>query len=215
MSKSAAIVGATGLVGSFLLEQLLADERYEKVWVYARSESTREHEKLQWITGDLTKDSTFGTGISAEDVFCAIGTTQAKAPDLTHYKNVDYGIPLRTATYGLKGQMKRMLVVSALGANAKSKMFYPRIKGQMEEALQTMAIPQLHIFRPSFILGPRQEFRLGENIGKFLVIALKPLVPKKYRGLEAEHIAMAMIKAANEPGHSVVLETQDIAKLSQ
>jgi len=210
MKKTAAVIGATGLVGHFLVDQLLADDRYEKVVVYARSKPNKEHSKLEWKVGDLLKDSTFGQGIEAQDVFCAIGTTRAKTSDLASYKNIDYGIPLRTAEMGLKGKMQCYLVVSSMGADATSGVFYTRTKGQMENALQKMAIPKLHIFRPSFILGPREEFRLGEAVGKFLIKALRPIVPKKYRGVQASSIASAMLKAANSLDAPTIVESAEI-----
>jgi uncharacterized protein YbjT (DUF2867 family) len=212
MKKTAAVVGATGLIGRFLVDELLADNRYEKVVVYARSSAKREHPKLEWQVGDLFNDSTFGQGIDAHDIFCAIGTTRAKTSDLATYKNIDLGIPVRTAEMGLKGQMTTYSVVSSIGANADSGAFYTRIKGQMEKALLKMPIPNLYIFRPSFILGPREEFRFGEEVAKFFAKALKPVIPKKYRGIEAEVIAKAMIKAANSLDAPQILESHEIEK---
>jgi uncharacterized protein YbjT (DUF2867 family) len=215
MTKSAALIGATGLVGQNLLSQLLQDKRYQKVWVYARSEPDNKHPKLVWKQGDLLSEALFEAGIPAEDVFCAIGTTRAKTPDLEKYRAIDYGIPVRAAQMGLKGKMRSFLVVSSLGANAQSSFFYPRLKGEMEQALLAMQIPKLHLFRPSFILGERKETRWGENIGKALFAFLAPIIPSRYRGLSAEKIAKAMVCAANQSSAPQVLETKAIKRLSE
>lgn len=214
MNKTAAILGATGLVGNEILKRLLADDRYAKVIVYSRRELELSHAKLKVIVGDLTDEKTFAPAIEADEIFCAIGTTQAKTPDLASYKNIDYGIPVSAANYGIKGGLKRFLVVSSLGAKASSKMFYPRIKGMMEESLLKKAIPQLYIFRPSFILGDRDERRIGEGIAKFLVKALRPIIPRNYRGVEASEIAQAMINAANSKRSETIIQSKEIKALA-
>ena len=108
-----------------------------------------------------------------------------------------------------------MLVVSSLGAKASSKMFYPRIKGMMEDSLRKKAIPQLYIFRPSFILGDRNERRIGEGIAKFFVKALRPIIPRNYRGVEASEIAQAMINTANGQRSETIIQSKEIKALAK
>lgn len=214
MKKTAAIIGATGLVGNEIVKLLLNDQRYEKVIVYSRRALDHTHEKLEVILGDLTQEITFAPAIKASEIYCAIGTTQAKTPDMTAYKNIDYGIPLSAADYGIKGGLKRFMVVSSLGANADSKMFYPRIKGMMEDSLRKKAIPQLYIFRPSFIMGNRNERRIGEEVAKFLVKALRPIIPRNYRGVEAKDIARAMVNTANSKREQSIINSKEIKGLA-
>lgn len=214
MNKKAAILGATGLIGSELLPLLLEDENYDEVWVYTRKPLKSDHPKLKQIIGDLLEEGAFD-GLAVEDVFCCIGTTQAKTPDLSDYKNIDYGIPLRAAKAGVKGGMHQFLVVSSLGANAESKTFYLKVKGQMEQGLRKMAIPKLYIFRPSLLLGKREEFRMMERIGQVAVNLFRWAIPAKYKGIKAARVARAMHEVANSLSEQVVYESDDILKLTQ
>lgn len=210
MSKVAAIVGSTGLVGGYLLEYLLKSDEYEKVISYSRKPLTIEHPKLEMVLCDLLDEEAFTQPILAEDLFCCIGTTQAKTPDLSVYKNIDYGIPVRMAQAGFEGKMRSFLVLSSMGANDQSKIFYSRIKGQMEKTLMSMPIPRLHIFRPSLILGKRNEQRIGEIIGKFFMTTFGWLIPPKYRAIQAATIAKAMWAVANSESKKVLLESSEI-----
>lgn len=213
MKRKACILGATGLVGSELLQLLLSDESYDEVFVYTRKSLNISHPRLTEKVGNLLKEDFFKDPIRAEHVFCCIGTTQSKTPDVSDYKQVDFGIPVHSAHAGLAGDMKKFLVVSSLGANADSKMFYPRVKGQMEDALRKMDIPHLHIFRPSMLLGKRDEFRFGEAFGKVVMKVLGFLIPSKYKGIEASDVAKAMHKVANLDIAKDVYESNEIKKI--
>lgn len=209
MGRTAAILGGTGLVGQHLLDHLLESANYDEVLSFSRKSLGRQHPKLTQKTGDLLSDDFFGDAIVADDIFCAIGTTQSKTPDLTTYRNIDYGIPVRAATLGLKGGMRRFLVVSSMGANSASKMFYPKVKGQMEEALEAMQIPHLRILRPSIIAGKRSEFRLGESAAHLGMKLLDPLLPQKYRRIHAKKIAKAMMLLAQMDDNAEVYWESD------
>lgn len=213
MEGRACILGATGLIGSNLLELLLSDNRYTEVMVYTRKPTGIEHPKLAEKVGDLLDEDFFKDPIFAEHIFCCIGTTQSKTPDMSVYKQIDFGIPVNSAHAGLRGGMKKFLVVSSLGANASSKMFYPRIKGQMEETLQKMDIPGLHIFRPSMLLGKREETRFGETVGRAFVKFFSPLIPSRYKGVEAGDVARAMLKVATADTGKGVYESDEIRKM--
>lgn len=213
MTRSAAIVGATGLVGGELLSLLLEDEMYDKVLVYTRKSTALQHPKMEEKVGDLLDDDFFGDAIIADDIFCAIGTTQAKTPNLAVYRNVDFGIPVRVAALGLKGGAKRFVVVSSMGANANSRIFYPRIKGQMESALQKMPLKRLRIVRPAMLKGKRSEFRLGEFIGIKLLSTAGKIIPKKYRPISARRTALAMLNLAkNDDIQGVIFENDQLRK---
>ncbi len=209
MNKKAAILGATGLIGSELLPLLVQDEAYSEIWVYTRRPLQQQNKKIKEIVIDLLEENVFDN-LAVDDVFCCIGTTQSKTPDLSDYKNIDYGIPVRAARSGLKNGVRQVLVVSSLGANADSKTFYLKVKGQMEQALQKMSIPQLRIFRPSLLLGSRNEFRLGERIGQVAVRIFGWAIPARYKGVEASRVALAMYEVAQSASRQVIFESDDI-----
>lgn len=213
MKRRACILGATGLVGGELLQILLNDESYDEVMVYTRTSLEISHPRLTEKVGNLLKEDFFKDPIEAEHIFCCIGTTQSKTPDVSVYKQVDFGIPLHAAHAGLNGGMKKFLVVSSLGANAESKMFYPRVKGQMEEALRKLEIERLHIFRPSMLLGKRDEFRFGEAFGKVVMKMFGLLIPAKYKGIEAADVAKAMHKVANLDVAKEIYDSSEIKKM--
>lgn len=215
MKRKACILGATGLVGSQLLNYLLEDDKYDEVLVYARRSTGVEHPKLHEIVGDLLDESFFNEPIFAEDIFCCIGTTQSKTPDVSVYKQIDFGIPVHSAQAGIRGGMRKFLVVSSIGANANSRMFYPKVKGQMEDALKKMAIPRLHIFRPSMLLGDRNEFRFGESVGKALVKVFGVFIPSKYKGISASEVAQAMHRVAVSDVGKLVYESDEIKKMAK
>lgn len=215
MTRRAAILGATGLVGGELLQMLLEDELYDEVLVFSRKSTGIKHPKMVEKIGDLLDDDFFGDAIIADDIFCAIGTTQSKTPDLAVYRNVDFGIPVRVAALGLKGGVKRFVVISSMGANAQSRIFYPRIKGQMESALQKMQIKRLRIVRPAMLKGHRSEFRFGETIGQKLLSAAGKLLPARYRPIEAQEAAKAMLQLAkNDALKGVVFENDQLKELA-
>jgi uncharacterized protein YbjT (DUF2867 family) len=157
--------------------------------------------------------------VAAEDVFCCLGTTIKKAGSQEAFRRVDYDYPLQLAQLQFRGGSQQFLLVSAMGADAESSIFYSRVKGELENALQSIGYNSLHIFRPSFIAGPRKESRPGEKIGLAIFSLLAPLFIgplKKYAPIQAEHIARAMWRTAqkNEPGMRVYdsADTNELGK---
>lgn len=216
MNKTAVIIGATGLVGGHLLNMLLECGDYKEVWVLGRTSTQKKHPKLQERLGDPTNAEFWDWQYAVDDLYCAVGTTRSKTSDLTVYKQIDMGIPHHAAQWGLKNGMHSFAVVSAMGANASSKIFYNHIKGQMEDSLLKMAIPHLLIFRPSLIMGKREELRVGETIGKVLAKTFSFLIPDRYKGIEAETIARAMLKKGNSQGEGkYILESDDIRRVAE
>lgn len=202
MAKKAAVLGATGLVGRSLVQELLADERYEEVHLYARRSPELSHPKIREHIGDLLEGSVLEGLREQEHLYCALGTTRAKTPELTRYKAIDYGIPLEAARIGKEGGLERFLLVSAIGADPGSRLFYPRIKGQLEQDLKQLSLPGLHIFQPAIILGERGEQRWAEALGKAFFQGIGPLIPRRYRAMPAHRIAQAMHAAAFREGAS-------------
>lgn len=216
--KTAIILGATGLTGGKLLKLLLADNRYQKVKLFSRSSVGIQHEKLEEHLGDLMNLSRFKEDFIGQEVFCCIGTTKAKTPNNELYEKIDYGIPVEAAKLCVENEIPTFVVVSALGADAKSKIFYNRIKGQMEEAVLQQQIKNTYILQPSLIGGKREEKRLGEwlfkqlmKIGNLLLIGGL----KKYRSIEPDSIAQCMLWVANNDYPNGKIESDKIKELAK
>jgi uncharacterized protein YbjT (DUF2867 family) len=198
MNKVALIAGSSGLTGGFLLKILLEAPEYREVIAYVRKRTGIQHPKLREVVMDWEK---LDAPVPADDVFCCLGTTIKKAGSQEAFRRVDYEYPLHLAELQLQGGSQQFLLVSAIGADASSSIFYSRVKGELEAALQKLGYKSLHIFQPSFIAGPRQEKRVGERIGLAIFSFISPLFIgplKKYAPIPAEHIARAMYRSAQK-----------------
>ena len=209
-SRSALLLGATGLVGSFLLQRLLAAERYARVVVWARREIGKFHSKLTLQVLDFERLAE--QRVAAEDVYCCLGTTLKQAGSQAAFRRVDHDYPVALAQAAARDGAKRLLVVSALGAHPDATVFYNRVKGEMEQAVRAAGVPQTWFFRPSLLSGPRAEFRLGEKIGLVVGALFGPLLGK-YRPIHADIVASAMLNAAEEDRPSGVLESDEIRRV--
>lgn len=192
MKASITILGATGLVGSLLLDRVLADDNFTEVIVFGRSSIGKKHAKLTEYLGDLTASNFFKNKPRTDSVAVCIGTTRSKTPDVNTYKKIDYGIPVHAAKWAKEQGSTHFLVVSAMGAKEDSRILYNQLKGTMEKDVLKQNLPSTFILRPSLILGKRGEFRFGEKVGKVLFSVFSFLIPKKYKGIQAEDIAAAM-----------------------
>lgn len=201
--KTALLLGATGLVGKALLEELLAEPAYERVIVWGRRPTGRVHEKLLERTIELELIPIMEEE-KVTDVFCCLGTTIRKAGSRDAFRQVDYGYPVSLGEWALQHGAERMLVVSAMGADPGSRVFYSRTKGEMEQALSALGLPLLFLFRPSLLLGDREERRFGEELAARVSKALPFLYAgpfRRYRPVPGQVVAMAMNRAAQE-GHA-------------
>ena len=186
MVRTAFIVGASGLVGRSCLRALLECPEYGRVIAAGRRPLGVAHSKL--VEGEPTE--------AVDDAFCAIGTTIKKAGSREAFRAVDYEIPVRTAE---RCGARRFVVVSSVGADARSKNFYLRVKGEMEEAVSALPLEAVHIFRPSILVGDREESRAGEKVGAMVARALRfALVGglRRYRPIAAEVVGRAMVVVA-------------------
>ncbi|WP_114495646.1 oxidoreductase [Fontibacillus phaseoli] len=199
-NKSALILGATGLIGNELLQLLLQSDTYERVTVLVRKPVAVQHPKLTQIPVDFNRLDNFEDAFAVHDIFCCLGTTIKKAGAQSAFKLVDFEYPLKAAQLAKKQGARQYLIVSAIGADSRSKVFYSRTKGEIEEALRQLKFPSLHIFRPSLLLGKRNEFRLGEKAATLLSPVFSPLMMgslKKYKPIQAKEVAQAMVAVAN------------------
>lgn len=199
--KTAILLGATGLTGGILLQKLLEDPTYGKVILFSRSPVAVKDEKIEEHFIDLFKLDEYGELFNADVVYCCIGTTKSKTPNEETYRKIDYGIPVAAAKLCRENGIPTFEVISAMGSDAGSKVFYNRIKGEMEEAVLAQNINNTYIFQPSLIAGDRVEKRVLEDLAqkamKVLNFVLRgPL--EKYRSIHPETIATAMIKVEKE-----------------
>jgi len=215
--KTAILLGATGLTGGKLLELLLKDDAYQTIKLFSRSSVGFKDSKIQEYLGDMLDLESFVKDFHGDEVFCCIGTTKSKTPNKETYKNIDYGIPVNAAELCKQNGIETLIVVSALGASAESGVFYYRIKGEMEEAVLQVGLDKTHFLQPSLIGGQRNEKRIGEQIFKQLMKVVNfalvgPL--EKYRTIQPEMIAKAMLLLANNPYPETRIESDEIKKLA-
>lgn len=191
--KTAVLIGASGLVGSFLLEDLIQSEEIGKIHLFARSSLGSNHPDVEEHLGDLLSPDFWTISLKADLVYICIGTTKAKTPDPDLYYKIDHGIPTSAANWAARHGVQRLMVISSMGANPGARNSYLRIKGKMERDVQA-AFPDSVIIRPSMILGDRGEKRFLEGIGQGLFKVANSLIPKPYRGVEAQDIARALYR---------------------
>lgn len=195
MKKTVLIAGSTGLVGSHLLSILLNSTSIEKVYTLVRKKQELEHQKLVQIVFDFNNEDAYKNLPATDAVYCCLGTTIKKAGSQEKFKQVDFQYPYllaktaKTSIYNL---------VSAMGADSNSSIFYNKVKGELEDELKKLNFGTLNIFQPSLLVGNREEFRLGEKIAIAIMPKLDFLLVgglKKYRSIKAEDVAKAMYKA--------------------
>ena len=212
MQKTALLAGATGLIGSQLLPLLLASERYDKVIVVGRKSVPTIHPKLVQVITELDKLEDARLKLIADDVYCCLGTTMARAGSQTAFFKVDFSYVVQLAALAAGNFAAQFLVVSSMGADAESRMYYSRVKGEMEAAVRQAPFRAIHIFRPSLLLGERDHPRLGERLGAMGLRLLRPLLRGpllKYRPVTGAAVAAAMLRAAAAEGSGARVHQSD------
>ena len=197
--KTAIVIGATGLIGRQLTNQLLNDGRYNVVKIFVRRTLSINNQKLVEHIVDFSHIEMWKNKLTGDELFSAMGTTIKQAGSKETQYTVDYTYQHETAKAAAENGVKNYFLVSSTGANSKSKNFYLRIKGELEESVAQLPFRKVVIFQPSFLLGERNEKRRGEKIGAALAKILTMSIPwiKKYRPIEATVVAQAMIHSAN------------------
>ena len=194
--KTALVLGATGLIGNILTHRLVESSLYANVKVLVRKSLDWKHPRLQEVQFDF--DHPNGLLTQASDIFCCLGTTIKKAGSKAAFRKVDYQYPMDIARLGLANGAQQFAIVTAMGADVDSSVFYNKVKGETERDLTAMNYPTLLIFRPSLLFGNRSENRLGERIAAGAMRLFNPLIPAKYKGIEAEKVANAMLQTTQE-----------------
>ena len=214
--KTALVFGSSGLVGSHVLDQLIKSNSYNKIKIFVRSPALNINEKVEVIETNFINLDPIKSYINGDDCFFSIGTTKKNTPDKMEYRRVEYNIPIDIAQIAKKNLVKNFSYVSSGYADANHPSAYLKNKGEVELFLKNMNFSKLAIMRPSFLLGNRKEFRIGEKIGSIAFKALSPILLgklKKIRPIKAETVAKAMIKALNSENNQKIFESDQIEKL--
>ncbi|GCL72111.1 NAD(P)H-binding protein [Paenibacillus naphthalenovorans] len=219
MKNTAIVAGATGLVGRELVRLLLSDLEYDKVIALVRRPIELNHEKLiqrmtDWEEGPL--EQAIKDDLNGSHVFCALGTTIRKAKTKEQFRKVDFDYPVQLGRLAKKYGASSFLIVSAMGASKDSLFFYSQVKGEVEESLKDLDLPSLHIFRPSLLLGQRDEFRFGEKMaeilgGLFSFLMIGGL--RQYKPITGTAVAQGMIQAAKKGSKGMRIYRSDQIKI--
>lgn len=214
--KKAIVYGASGLVGSFILDLLLQNNSYDCVYAVTRRKLSIVHPKLINIVGELDEIENLTQGILIDEVYISLGTTKKKTPDLKKYYKIDHDYPVLAAQAAKNNGAKSVLLVSSVGANAKASSFYLKTKGETERDIISIQFDHTLIFKPSLIMGKRNESRFLEDMSKKIGHLINPLLSgklSKFKGIEAKAIATSMIREANQPKNTLkVLHWKEMTK---
>jgi uncharacterized protein YbjT (DUF2867 family) len=207
--KTALIVGATGMIGRLLTDRLLTDDYYSEVKTLVRKPSGKSHPKLNEVVVDF--DNLDESIINVDHIFCALGTTIKTAGSKDNFRKVDFKYPLKIANAAKANGATFYGIVTAMGADTSSWLFYNQVKGEIESSLKAVGFKSLAIFQPSLLLGDRNEERAGESIGQKVMLALEFIIPKNYKPIDGDKVAASMQEVAkDEPTGVKVLESGEM-----
>ncbi len=216
MGKTAVIFGATGLIGRQLLRLIIDSDEYNQVTIVVRTPFKFQHSKLIQLTGDLSTVEQLKEQLKADVYFCSLGTTRNKTPDLEEYYKIDHDYPLKAAQIAKELGVSQYHLVSALGANAESRIFYSRTKGEVENDIIAEQLSATYIYRPSLLVGKRKEARLAEKMAEVLMKIINPLLfgkAKNWRSIKATQVAYRMYQNSLKPKAGVhIILSEDIKK---
>ncbi|MGB0862010.1 MAG: oxidoreductase [Saprospiraceae bacterium] len=199
--KTALIAGASGLVGGHCLATLLENDNYSKVISIGRRALTITHSKLEQHIIDFNKLESYQTLFEVNHVFCCLGTTIKKAGSKEKFRLVDQVFPMKMAQLAKLTGVEVYSIVTAMGGNPKSSIFYNQVKGEVERDLETLDIPTVHVLQPSLLLGDRNERRTGEAIAQALFKVINPLFVgklKAFKGIPGKQVAETMVRLSND-----------------
>ena len=214
--KTALLFGASGLVGSHLLNLLISNNNYSKIKLFVRSTIDIIDPKIEIIQTDFNNLENHREDIKGDDCFFCIGTTKQNSPNRNEYQKVELDIPKEIGQIAKANSVNSFIFISSIYANPNSSGNYVKFKGLVEEELKRLNFSKLGILRPSFLIGKRKENRVGEKIGIMTFSVLSPLLfgPfKKMRPISSEIVAKAMIKIAKQNLQKITFESDEILKL--
>lgn len=215
MPGSILLAGATGLVGRACLRRLIADPAFDRIIVPTRRPLPHEFHrtdptsKIDEHVVDFDRLGDYPELFRAERILCCLGTTIKKAGSREEFRKVDFGYPRELAALGAEQGARQFLLVSAIGADPGSRIFYNRVKGEIEAAVIELSYHRVTIVRPSLLLGDRDEFRLVEEIAK----PFRFLIPGKYKPVHADQVATVLVGEAHrdDPGVQII-ESDEITR---
>ncbi len=199
MKYTANVIGATGLVGKQLVQQLLENNNFEKVRIFVRRDTGIKHPKLEQQIVDFRNDKTWAPKLTGDVLFSALGTTLKQAGGKEKEYEVDFTLNLNFAEKAKENGIENYVLVSSIGANSKSKLFYTRMKGELDDAVSKLEFRNLAIIRPASLTGDRKEKRPAEIISLPILLFLTRFLMKKYRPIKDKIVAKAMINAVLKP----------------
>lgn len=204
MKKTAVVIGATGLVGNELVKLLIANDKYEKIKIFSRRTTGFENEKIEQHLVDFDEIKSWKKDLMGDVLFSSMGTTIKQAGSKTAQYKVDYTYQFSVAKAASENGIKQLVLISSLGANPKSSIFYSRIKGELDEAVKNLPFTSVYIFRPSALVGDRTEERAGEKIAIKTSKFFSKIFPflEKYQPIDATIVAKAMVNVVELPGNS-------------
>ena len=206
--KQASIFGGTGLIGGFLLDLILADDTFAKVNVITRKPLVKQHNKMEVFKIDFSKPQEIERSIGNSNVvFSCIGTTQAQVRgDKKTYRKIDYDISYNIALGCKKKEVEHFLFISTAGANSSSSNFYMGLKGEIDDTVLDLKLTATTIFRPSLLLGKRNEFRPSERLAQIIMPLFSFLIPVKIKAIRGEKVAKAMLDQSKlkNTGNSII-----------
>lgn len=210
-------MGYTGLIGTEILSLLEADLDCEKIICLGRR-PPKESPKIDYIQADLANVENLSEYFNVDSIFCSLGTTIKKAGSRAKFSEVDFHFVYHSALAAKKANAGEFLLVSSLGADPNSIFFYNRVKGEVERDISRLSLPAFSIFRPSLLLGKREEFRTGEKIGEIFgnLLGFGMIGPlEKWKPIMAKEVALAMIRVAKLKKMGIkIYESDEIRKLA-
>lgn len=215
--KIATIVGATGMIGNYLLEALLQDDYFSTVRILVRRPYQKSDPKMEVKLVDFTDAESFKLALEGSDtIFCCIGTTQKNVKgDNDLYRKIDFDIPLKAAKFGKEVGCEKFLIVTAVGADNHSRTFYLKLKGELENAIGLAGIATVHVFQPSMLLGERKEKRTGESLLQGSMKLISGVFfgsLRKFKAIHGKTVAKAMQRAAKKNDKGFFIYTYDEMK---
>ena len=215
MNLTANVIGATGLVGKQLVSQLLENEHFGKVRIFVRRDSGLSHPKLEQLIVDFADEKTWAKKLTGDVLFSALGTTLKQAGSKAKQHEVDFTFNLNFAQKAKANSIENYVLVSSIGANSKSALFYTRIKGELDDTVANLGFENLTILRPSYLSGERDEKRWMEELSLPIVGFVTKLILKKYRPISGETVAKAMINGVLKPHpEKTIWEADEVFELA-
>lgn len=215
MQMKSNVIGATGLVGIQLVQHLLNDNRFEKVRIFVRRDTGLKHPKLEQQIVEFGDEKTWGKLLSGDVLFSALGTTLKQAGSKEKQYEIDFTFNLNFAKKAKENGIENYVLVSSVGANSKSSIFYSRMKGELDEAVAEIGFKKLAIIRPASLTGDRKESRIAEKISIPILNFITKFMLKKYRPISDKTVAQAMINGAlQNVGDKTIWEADEVFELA-